>query len=136
MMVAQLPLSPEPFQVWGIMGILAFVIAALVTIVWRLFSKLTTDQAGRDRIIMDFVNDHRSETTSALAKVGDAVILSSRELGGVVARNTAALQELVTLQHLVTTAERLKPSEPGGVVSRGDIETAVRRVMADREAGR
>lgn len=130
--------DPTPFNpaAWGIMGILAFVIVALVGIVWRLFNKMGTDQAKRDEVLMGFVNVHRGETSRALEALATKISESYRDLKGVfeeqvrhLERQGVMLNEILAAQRIVTELGKLR--ESGREVTHGDIERVVRGVIGE-----
>lgn len=131
--------DPTPFNpaAWGIMGILAFVIAGLLGIVWRLFNKMGTDQAKRDEVLMGFVNAHRGETSRALEAMGAKINESYRDLKSVfeeqirhLERQGVMLNEILAAQKIVTELGRLR-REGGREVTHEDLEGVVRGVIGE-----
>jgi len=70
-------IDPTPYTAWGIVGTLAFTIMALlITVV-----VILTRQTSRDRMLMDFVDRHRTETASTLQTFGSSLQQSQEKLG-------------------------------------------------------
>lgn len=74
-------IDPTPFTAWGVLGLLGVVIVVLVLVILKLFTKQTSTMEVRDKLIMDFVNVHRGETTAAMQGVANTVAA-----GGVLSR--------------------------------------------------
>lgn len=131
-MLAQtgLPLDPTPFTAWGILGILAFVIVILGVILYRLFVRQTSSMEARDKIIMDFVNQHRGETSTVMRELVDKVIASDERLGDVMRRQTRIVDDLVMQLRFLDQIERLKRA--GMPLTQEEIDRVMRSVQHER----
>lgn len=80
-------LDPTPFAAFGVLGGLLFAVAIMCGLVWRLFNKQSemfkdqqTHTQSQTKVMMDWVDLHRRETTQALGTVVDKVSASHDNL--------------------------------------------------------
>ena len=140
-----LGIDPTPFTAWGVLGLLGVVIIVLVGVIWKLFTKQSSSMEVRDKILMDFVNVHRSETTAALEKLGLGSAASLRELSAVItssndrvvaafAKQARALDEVLLAARVLDQIEKMKAR--GTNLDDTTIEKIVRSVLHERSATR
>lgn len=133
--------DPSPFTAWGILGILAFAIAVLCGILWKLFVSQRAMFETRDKLLMEFVDRHRGENTAAMIKVADTVATSQKELGGVLSSSLHDLQVIIArqqrrLDEVLMTGRVLDKIEAmrkrGADIDETMIEKVVRTVIHER----
>lgn len=134
-------LDPGSFTEYGIVGILGVVILILGYILYKLFYQHTKVLENRDKMVMDFVNDHRSETTAAMMNVASTIAVSQKEAADKVAgsydrlqasfeRQARVLDEVVLSSRVV---DRIAAQKRKGVdLTDDEIERAVRTIMHER----
>lgn len=93
-----MPMDPSPFTAWGILGILAFAIVVLCAILWKLFVSQRAMFETRDKLLMDFVDRHRSESAATMTRVADTVSSSQTKLGDVLSTSLHDLQVTIARQ--------------------------------------
>jgi len=92
------PLNPTEYQAWGILGTLAFAIFVLCAVLWRLFNRQSQAFEARDKVLMDFVDRHRSEHTRSLEGIASSMTAALKEQGGVLDHAMSKLEEAFTRQ--------------------------------------
>lgn len=122
--------DPGAFTQWGILGILAFVIVVLGVILFRLFVRQTSSMEARDRILMDFVDRHRGETTTAMKEVAGTVSNSYQDLRNTMSRQARALDELLMSTRVLDQIEKMKRA--GTPLTQDEVDRVVRSIMHER----
>lgn len=125
-----LPLDPTPFTAWGVMGILAFVIVVMGMVLYRLFVRQTSSMEIRDKVLMDFVDRHRGETSAVLEKVASTVADSYHEMKSSMQRQTRVLDELIMSQRVLDQIEKLKRA--GSPLTQQEVDLIIRSIMHER----
>lgn len=129
--------DPTPWTAWGVLGLLGLVIVVLMGIVWRLFNKQTSTMEVRDKLMMDFVDRHRGETTKAMQDVATTVSNSYEKLSLHLGRNTRALQEMLLLNRFSEQIRQLKASgTPGSQLTEEEIARIFRVVVHEQNQSR
>lgn len=141
-------LDPTPFAAFGVVGGLIFAVAIMCGLVWRLFSKQSemfqnqqTHTQAQTKTMMDWVDLHRRETTSALGTVVDKVSASHDNLANTLSssivqlktaydRQSRKLDEVLLTGVVLNKVAQMK--EKGDPLDDTIIEGVVRRVMNDR----
>ncbi len=138
-------IDPTPFAAFGVLGGLLFAVAIMCGLVWRLFNKQSemfqnqqTHTQTQTRAMLDWVDVHRRETTTALGTVVDKVSLSHDTLASTLKTSINQLEHAYDRQSrkldqvLMTGVVLNKVAE---MKKRGDhlddtvIEGVVRRVV-------
>jgi len=122
-------LDPTPWSAWGVLGLLGLIVIALMGIIWRLFNKQTSTMEVRDKLIMDFVNTHRSETTRSMQDVAKTVSDSYDKMSVNFSRQARALNEILLANRVLDRIEKMKAS--GAVMTPAEIESLVRSIFHD-----
>lgn len=134
-------IDPAPYTAWGILGILGFAVVVLCGILWKLFVSQRQMFETRDKLIMDFVDRHRSESAVTMGKVADSVSLSQKELGNVLStslhdlrvtmsRQARRLDEVLMTGRVLDKIEAMR--RKGTDIDETVIEKVVRAVMHER----
>jgi len=121
------------------LGLLGIVVLILTGIIWRLFGKQTSTMEVRDKLIMDFVNGHRSETTKSLEGVAKAVSESYEKSSKTVsdsydkmsvnfARQARALNEILLANRVLDRIEKMRGAG-NTPMSSSEIESIVRTII-------
>jgi hypothetical protein len=92
------PLNPTEYQAWGILGTLAFAIFVLCAVLWRLFNRQSQAFEARDKVLMDFVDRHRSEHTRSLEGIASSMTVALKEQGTVLDHSLSKLEEAFNRQ--------------------------------------
>jgi hypothetical protein len=129
------PMDPSQYQAWGILGTLAFAIFVLCAVLWRLFNRQTQAFEARDKVLMDFVDRHRSENSASLVKIADTMSASHEKLGNVLDHSMSKLEEAFVrqqrrLDEVLLTGRVLE--KVAAMKKRGDQldETTIERVIS------
>lgn len=139
--------DPTPFAAFGVLGGLLFAISIMVALVWRLFNKqseMFKDQQvhtqSQTKVMMDWVDLHRRETTQALGTVVDKVSASHDNLATTLSssitqlktayeRQSRKLDEVLLTGVVLNKVAQMK--EKGEKLDDTVIEGVVRRVLKD-----
>lgn len=136
-----MPNDPTPFTQYGVMGLLGFVIIALIGVIWKLFLKQDQSMAARDTVLMDFVNKHRAETSLAMQNVANTVANSHDKLASTLSlglselktsteRHTRVLDKVLMTNSIFEQIERLK--QKGTELSVDEIDKLVRSIIQEK----
>lgn len=134
------PLSS--FTQYGIVGILGAVIYVLVKLVPTLVNKQTALLEANSKNLMEYMTQHRGETTAALAGLGSTVATSNekmattiagshRELTSVLSRQARLLDQALFAARLM---ERVKEAKANGVSLSADEIDRLARVVELRDS--
>lgn len=123
-------IDPQPFTQWGVLGLLGLVIIVLLGVVFKLFNSQAKNMEDRDKIIMDFVDRHRGETTTAMKDVAGVVASSNDRMAQAFARQSRALDEVLLTNRVLDQVEKKKTR--GTPLTDDDIERVVRTVLHER----
>lgn len=139
-------IDPTPFTAWGVLGLLAIVLFVFLGITWKLFNKSTASMESQTKILIDFVNTHRTETNKALegladksnlslSNVTDKVVTSQDRMTSAFAKVARAIDELVMIERVLDKASK-KISTGGVSLTEDDIEKIVRLVRSNTKEDR
>jgi hypothetical protein len=142
LIILQVPgIDPTPFTAWGVLGLLGVVIIVLVGVIWKLFVRQSSSQETRDKVLMDFVDRHRLETTVAMKEVAttvaqsqdrtaSSIIQSQDRMAQAFARQSRALDEVLLTSRVLDQIEKMKLR--GLPLTAEEIDRVVRSVMHER----
>lgn len=135
------PLDPSPYSTsWGVLGALVFVIVLLGGIIYSLFIKGAAQQAARDaqqaaeqqardKMLMDFVDRHRGESSTALAMFGDSVVKSNERMREAFLRQSRTLDAVLLSTRVLDHAERRKTGS--SALTQTEIDQIISSVMKE-----
>lgn len=126
-------LDPTPFTAWGVLGLLGLVVIALIGVIWKLFVKQTQSAEVRDKVLMDFVNAHRGETTAAMQGVAQTVANSHDKMTVAFNRQAQLLDQMLYANRVLEKVESMRSR--GVEITPDQIATIV-RMVADENARR
>lgn len=123
-------LDPTPFTAWGVLGLLGLVIVVLVGVIFKLFVRQSSSMDARDKILMEFVDRHRGETTAAMNQLGQLVGQSHDKMVAAFAKQARALDEVLISNRVLDQIEKMK--QRGTTLDDTTIEKVVRSVLHER----
>jgi len=127
-------IDPTPFTAWGVLGLLGVVIVVLVLVILKLFTKQTSTMEVRDRLIMDFVNVHRGETTTAMQGVAATVAASYDKMAAAFGRQARSLDEVLLSNRVLDRLEAMK--QRGVALTPEEVDRVVRSLIHERSSAR
>lgn len=134
--------DPGAFTAWGILGILAFAIAVLCGILWNLFNRQARMFETRDKLLMDFVDNHRRENAVAMDNVATKVSASHDNLAttlshsledirNVIDRHTRRLNDFMLTREVLSKVDQMK--KRGDPLDETVVEKVIRTVINEQQ---
>lgn len=132
-LAAQLPgVDPTPFTAWGVLGLLGLVIVVLMAVLWKIVTRQSSSMETRDKILMEFVDRHRGETTAAMTQVAATVSASHDKMTAAFSRQARALDEVLMTNRVLDQIDKMKTR--GVNLTTEEIDRIVRSVLHERAA--
>jgi hypothetical protein len=132
--LAQIGLDPTPFTAWGVLGLLGVMLIVLAGILWKLFSRQTAFMEQNTKTLIDFVNDHRGETATALEKITGAISASHDRMTDAFVKQARVLDEVLLMSRIFEQVKRAKLE--GVNLDDTLVERIVRTVTQERSSRR
>lgn len=135
-------LDPSPFLQWGVLGVLAFVIATLTGVIYKLFITQNKVQSERDAFLMNFSTTLSDKTSNALKEIGttiansheklaDSIRVSNAELKQTIDKHTRVIDRSMLANSIFEQVKRMK-LEDNKELTTTEIESIVRSVVSER----
>lgn len=99
-----IPVDPQSFTSFGVLGALLVVVFILSGILWNVFK----DIRSRDKTLMDFVNNHTVQHTSALSSLGDKILSGDRKIAQALTLHASHTRALLVAVEGVQLAQARK----------------------------
>lgn len=132
--VAQIGLDPTPFTAWGVLGLLGMMLVVLAGILWKLFGKQTAFMEQNTKTLIDFVNEHRGETSASLDKIVTTISASHDKMTDAFVKQARVLDEVLLTNRIFEQVKRAK--QEGITLDDTVIERIVRTVTQERSSNR
>lgn len=128
--VAQIGLDPTPFTAWGVLGLLGMMLVVLAGILWKLFGKQTAFMEQNTKTLIDFVNEHRGETSATLNTIMTTMTVSHDKMTDAFVKQARVLDEVLLTNRIFEQVKRAK--QEGINLDDTVIERIVRTVTQER----
>lgn len=137
-----MPIDPTPYAAFGVMGGLLFAVVVLTALLWRLFARQSDMFEKRDQVLMDFVNDHRKESSASLDNIANKVAKSQEDLGAtlslslgeiktVMSQLSRRMGDFMLTSTVLTKVDQMR--RKGDSLDETVIEKVVRSVLSDQQ---
>lgn len=136
-----MPVDPTPYAAFGVMGGLLFAVVVLTALLWRLFNKQSDMFEQRDKVLMDFVNEHRRESSASLDNIANKVAKSQEDLGATLSLSLSEIKTVMSqlsrrmgdfmlTSTVLTKVDQMR--KKGDPLDEATVEKVVRSVLSEQ----